>query len=365
MGKVAETAAFLRSPPDRRGVSVINRMLLDIDSRRAAAGMGASGANPDIRSVSVRPGRAVPSGFSLSLVALLIGVCVAGFVGWREWQARPTTNAIPTQVVVLPQPAKVAESSIPAPPPVEEMRGLPALPLPATASAGPEPTGMPTVDLSTPARNAARPSPETFKLSLKLSELAANLPAVRAPAAATPLAIATTPGTTTITSAPVRQVAADETVFAARAMWREGAHAGALTTLREALASAEATRNTRATSALARELARLEVADNRSQDALDLLKRLEPLLGDDADVLALRGNAEQRLAKHAEAAQSYLSALRMRPTEGKWMLGAAISLAAIGKLDEAKVWADRASARDAITPTIAAYLQQLGIAVRQ
>ena len=352
-------------------MSVINRMLLDIDSRRAAAGVEPNRSNPDIRSVSVRPSRAVPAGPSLWFVALLIGVCVAGFVGWREWQTRPAANAMSVPVSAPPRPAKAAESAVPAPlpapapPPLAEMRGLPAVPRPASASAGPELSAKSTVDLPTPARNAAPPSLETLKLSLKLSALVADIPAVRAPVMAAPPVTATAPGTTTITSAPMRQVAADETVFAARAMWSDGAHAGALATLREALAKAEASRNTRATLALAKELARLEVADNRAQDALDLLKRLEQLLGEDADAWALRGNAEQRLAKHAEAAQSYLAALRMRPTEGKWMLGAAISLAAIGKLDEAKTWADRARERDAVTPNIAAYLQQLGIVVRR
>jgi tetratricopeptide (TPR) repeat protein len=112
-------------------------------------------------------------------------------------------------------------------------------------------------------------------------------------------------------------------------------------------------------------LARLEVADNRPQAALDLLKRLENLLAEDGDAWALRGNAEQRLGLHADAAQSHLIALRIRPTEGKWMIGAAISLAALGKLDEAQMWAERARERDAVTPAIAAYLQQLGITTRR
>ena len=345
-------------------MSVINRMLLDIDSRRAVAGVDATRAYPDIRSVSARPGVAASGSRWRWVVALLIAICAAGFVGWREWQASPSANAVSTPIVTQPRPAKVAESAVPAPlsapapPPVAEMGGL-------SAVARPEPNGKPPLEAPTPARNAPRPSTETLKLSLKLSALVADIPLARSPATATPPVTAPAAGTTTFTSAPMRQVAADETVFAARAMWGEGAHAGALATLREALAAAEAARNNRATVALARESARLHVADNRPQDALNLLGRLEPLLAEDADAWALRGNAEQRLAMHAEAAQSYLAALRMRPTEGKWMLGAAISLAAIGKLDEAKTWADRARERDAVTPTIAAYLQQLGIVVRR
>ena len=352
-------------------MSVINRMLLDIDSRRAAAGVDASGAYPDIRSVSARPAIAVRGSRWLWVVALLIGICAAGFVSWREWQARPSVTAVSTPMVTQPPPPKTAESAIPAPLPapaplpVAETGGLLAVALPEPVPTAPEPIATSTINSLTPARNAPRPSIETLKLSPKLSSLVADMPLARSPAKATPPVTAPAAGTTTITSAPMRQVAADETVFAARAMWGEGAHAGALATLREALAAAEAARNNRATVALARELARLHVADNRPQDALNLLGRLEPLLGEDADAWALRGNAEQRLAMHAEAAQSYLAALRMRPTEGKWMLGAAISLAAIGKLDEAKTWADRARERDAVTPTIAAYLQQLGIVVRR
>lgn len=352
-------------------MSVINRMLQDIDSRRAAAGAEVSGAYPDIRSVSERPAVAAPSGRLLWVVALLIGVCATGIAFWREWQTRPSVNVVSIPMVAQQPQAKKVESVVsaplpaPAPLPVAETRSLPTVAAPEQVPAADEPIAKSPVDAPTPARNAARPSIETLKLSLKLSALVADIPAARPPATATPPVAATAPGTPTITSAPVRQVAADETVFAARALWGDGSHAGALATLREALAAAEATHNNRATVALARELARLHVADNRAQDGLDLLRRMESLLGDDADAWALRGNAEQRLATHAEAAQSYLTALRMRPSEGKWMLGAAISLAAIGKLDEAKTWADRARERDAVTPTIAAYLQQLGIVVRR
>jgi tetratricopeptide (TPR) repeat protein len=159
-------------------------------------------------------------------------------------------------------------------------------------------------------------------------------------------------------------VAAAETVASARLLWEEGSRAGALATLREALAAAEDSGDREATRALARELAGMELASNRAQAALELLMRLSGLFGGDADALALRGNAQQRLALHAEAADSYLAALRLRPTEGKWMLGAAISLAALGRKAEAQAWVDRARERGAITPPIAAYLQQLGMATR-
>ena len=208
-------------------------------------------------------------------------------------------------------------------------------------------------------------------MSMQLSMLVADAPPAPAPATATskraPVASVApaAPGTTTITNTPIRQVATDETLAVARTLWANGARTDAMATLREALAAAESARSQRSIAALARELARLEVADNRPQSALDLLRRLEGTLVDDADAWALRGNAEQRLGLHADAAQSYLGALRLKPSEGKWMLGAAISLAAAGRMDEAQSWVEKARERDAVTPTIASYLLQLGIAPRR
>ena len=326
-------------------MSVVNRMLQDIDRRRAAAGVDTPKAYPDIRSVATRPSHAAPIGRTILIAALFIGACAAGAIIWRESKVRTLENTTSP-----PQIDDAGKGRLQAERPAEVV--LPAEVVPIA----PEPIGKLVAESPAP-----QPSAETLRLSLKLSALAANLPAARLPATAAPVANAVAPGTTTISRSPVRQVAADETVQAARGMWSDGSRVGAVATLREALAVAETTHNDRATVVLARELARLDVADNRVEDALNLLRRLEPVFSEDADAWALRGNAEQRLAMHAEAAQSYLAALRIRPTEGKWMLGAAISLAAIGKLDEAKTWAERARERGAITPTISAYLQQLGI----
>lgn len=370
-------------------MSVVNRMLQDIDRRRSSAGFDAR-PNLDIRSVA--PGaersRRLPlsqrkrGGKLTAILLVIVGAMVALFV-WREWQMR-TVPAVPAPLTVaMSQPSTTTAATtplVPLPPPVvttpavvEPVVAASLVSAPALAAA--------TVAVVQPASpnvtKATLPTAETLKLSMKLSALVADAPpvmtavknkppvvtAVPAPAPA-PATITTTPNSTP-SSTPLRQVAADETVRVARGLWNEGSRSAAMETLREALASAEAARNTRAMAPLVRELARLQVADNHAQTGLDLLKRLENLLIDDADAWALRGNAEQRLALHNEAAESYLAALRLRPTEGKWMIGAAISLAASGRQDDARVWVERARERGAVTPTIAAYLQQLGIAARQ
>jgi hypothetical protein len=349
-------------------MSVVNRMLLDIDRRRAAAAGTGATATSDVRSVSSSP--RAKANASINAGTLLIGAALVLVVAALLWsRPRDSQTAAVVATTVLP--------SAPAPEPA------------ATASApvvaAPNPVES-TVAKTSPAREPLQPA-DRLKLSMQLSALVADAPtepvakparevkpsvtpsapAVSAPPPAQAPAPTPTqaPSRTTITTQPVRQVASDETIAAARLLWNDGARAGALSTLRDALATAEATKTQKAIAPLARELARLEVVDGRPQEGLELLKRLENEFAEDADAWALRGNAEQRLGLHADAAQSHLIALRIRPNEGKWMIGAAISLAALGKMNEAQNWAERARELNAVTPAIATYLQQLGIATRR
>lgn len=361
---MAATPAVVLGAAEPRAVSVVNRMLQDIDRRLGATAIDAQRAG--VRSV---PERAKPGSFRVRTVwiALLsITAGVAAAVTWDQWRAPDRTEA-PMRAVAsnASAPVVVQASLIAAPAPAPAQAAV-APAIAADVVREPDPIAAPVArepdPISTPS-NAGRPAVESFKLALKLSSqapVAAASPALARAAAPPPLSTARVEKA----EVPVRLVAADETVSAARTMWIGGARAGALGTLREALAAAEASQNAAAVMPLARELARLEVADNRPQAAIELLKRMDPVFGADAEALALRGNAEQRLALHADAAQSYLAALRLRPGEGKWMLGAAISLAADGKRDEAQAWVDRARERGAITPAIGPYLQQLGIAPR-
>ncbi len=340
-------------------MSVINRMLKDID-RRNTASADASPVGVGPRKISPRRPHAGLAERFLWLAGVIVAVVAIGILVWRHWQAPAAPVAAGAASIVSPTAPAIVAVAPPATAPVaatqppavviEPPVAAPEIVTPALQSPAP---------LISPGPTATSIAADKLKLSMKLSALVADAPPVveNVKRAAPPI----TPGKTTITNTPVRQVATDETLATARAIWSEGSRAAAQATLREALAAAESTRDQRAIVLLGREIARLEVADNRPQAALDLLKRLESQLVADADALALRGNAEQRLGLHTDATEAYLAALRLRPGEGKWMLGAAISLAASGKLEEAQVWVDRARERDAITPTIGAYLKQLGI----
>lgn len=345
-------------------MSVVNRMLQDIDHRIGTTAFDAQSAVPDVRGVPPRVvgWRRFPRQVGATAIVVAAGALLA--FGWGEgrWWRSDGGAALPRRAVA-PIPAAVMQPLQPPAPAANAETG--------TGAAASQ--GQPASDATPP--QALRVPIESFKLSFDLSPLqskprpveVASIPKpTRATGAVRPAAVGPVETARMAPASPVavRQVAAAETVASARLMWQEGSRNDAYATVREALAAAETSRDPQATRTLALELARLELAGNRAQAALDLLRRQGVLLGDDADALALRGNAQQRLVLHGEAAESYLAALRVRPTEGKWMLGAAISLAAEGRTEEAQAWANRARDRGAITPPIAAYLQQLGVGTR-
>jgi Flp pilus assembly protein TadD len=152
----------------------------------------------------------------------------------------------------------------------------------------------------------------------------------------------------------------------AQSLWNTGSHEAALDLMREALNVVERSGgNAGVLASLARELARMEMAQGRVAQALSMLTRLEPALSGVAEVWALRGNAAQRLGRHEESAAAYLTALKLRPNEARWMLGAAVSLAAQGQTASAAEQAEKARAAGALSPELASYLRQLGVPLRE
>jgi len=142
--------------------------------------------------------------------------------------------------------------------------------------------------------------------------------------------------------------------------------------LREALAAAERAAPVGTPSGnhselvlLARELARMDLIEDRAGPTLEMLTRLEPALSSFADIWAIRGNAAQRLGRHQESVAAYLMALKLRPDEPRWMLGAAVSLAAQGQTVSAAELAEKARVGGVLNPEVAAYLRELGVPLRE
>ncbi|NCN97726.1 MAG: tetratricopeptide repeat protein [Rhodoferax sp.] len=157
----------------------------------------------------------------------------------------------------------------------------------------------------------------------------------------------------------------------AQSLWHAGSRVAAMELLQQALSKVEASSavalpvtGSSALAQLARELARMNLAEGQVHQALALLTRLEPQLSQIAEVWAMRGNAAQRLGQHADAVKSYKQALLLKPDEPRWMTGQAVSLAAQGQLTAAGDLAEKARVLGGLRPEIASYLRQLGVAVR-
>ncbi len=387
-------------------MSVINKMLRDLDSRQAA------GTNPvsepeagtamargtRIVNESGRAGRqrALPR-FAVVMVAtvLVLGGAAAGWwylnqsllpqrqVPQREVaQARVAATAPPQStptVASAVNPLVTASATVaPVVAVAPVMAVVPVVPIPA----------LPVVaKLPVPVAPAgAAPAVASLKMDSTFS-WAPSLGAVSGPkAAGVPRTVperslperSITPTTTipsvasTVPPSPPRQLPALEVLAQAQSLWSAGSHEAAIDLLHEALAATERASlagapagNHAVLASLARELARMELAQGRVSQVLQMLTRLEPALSGVADVWAIRGNAAQRLGRHQESAAAYLTALKLRPGEPRWMLGAAVSLAAQGQTAAAAELAEKARADGVLSPEVATYLRQLGVPLRE
>ncbi|NDP40475.1 MAG: hypothetical protein GZ093_17315 [Rhodoferax sp.] len=399
-------------------MSVINKMLRDLDSRQAECPVHGSSAAPaaDARAGAVRdtlsvkgvdqPGRKAQS---LSRIVQLVTtvLTVVGVAAWwylnQSTSPQPSVQAIQLSQSPKPQPQPFATPVSPSAPPLTS--GLAVAPPPVDTPPVrviTKPAVVPRPESAQAPATVAAAAPKTgvspIDFSLKMDNLLQHAPspaaATRAPAAGTPRigseptlshpaasepmqAPAAIPKViaSTASAAPQSQTrppAAQEALAQAQQLWNAGSRSAAIDLLQEALALAERASQVDAPSgshsvvaSIARELARMELAEGRVSQALTLLTRLEPQLSGVADIWAIRGNAAQRLGQHPASAAAYLMALKLRPNEPRWMLGAAVSLAAQGQTTAAAELAERARDGGALSPEVAGYLRQLGVPLRE
>jgi tetratricopeptide (TPR) repeat protein len=214
-------------------------------------------------------------------------------------------------------------------------------------------------------------SAATEPLQLRMTATSAIARTLPAGLAATPgnAASTTTPsaaaGAESANSSARQAQAGREALTQAQALWSAGSHDAAIELLQQALALAERSSPAGATqpllASMARELGRMLLADGRAAATLELLTRLEPALGREADIWALRGNAAQRLGRHPDSVRAYNTALQLRPGEQRWLLGAAVSLAALGQTAQASEMVDKARALGPVSKDVLAYLRQAGV----
>ena len=380
-------------------MSVINKMLRDLDQRQTpAAQTTKANANPGTSphlgvlqgTVSLNGGATTPPaptapgrsalwlGLILTNAALVVGggawLWHAGYLDAPHTQApAPPVQAAP--IVVIAPPVEQAASA-----PVEAA-SAPATTASAPATVTTAPTLVPKSAAAPMAAPASAPPavpvqrPATPPVTSPIS-IAPAPPALRAPTPiATPVAVpvvaAVAVPVDATTTAQRQQQATKEAMAHAQSLWNAGSHDAAIELMQAVLATTERTVAGVASPAHAqllslpvRELTRMQLAVSRPAPVLELLTRLEPLLSGQADLWAVRANAAQRMGRHQDSVHAYTIALQSRPNEQRWLLGAAVSLAALGQIASAGDMADKARAVGAISKDVQAYLRQSGVPIK-
>jgi MSHA biogenesis protein MshN len=379
-------------------MSVINKMLRDLDQRQSPS--TAPAADPVRRhTVSVEAhssprGSAAPRsrwGLWLAMVALV--ALAGGVYGW-QWMGgeaavrgdapvslrlkdddvlnlqAPSQAPIPvatpaavavSEVVVDAAPLPLAAASAPIEPAV-------VVTTPPTTVAAAPPSALATAVVPPNATGAAveSPRPQPVVSAASVVPRAAAVASVPASSSASP-ARPVVPATGSPAPLPVvgvaqrQQQAARDALGQAQALWNSGSQDNAVTALQAAVAVAERQDNAGLLVPLVRELARMELARGHPGAVLELLTRLEPQLADQPDLWAVRANVAQRLGRHQDSLLAYGVALQSRPTESRWLLGMAVSLAAMGQTSQASAMVDKARAVGPISPDVLQYLRQQGV----
>lgn len=342
-------------------MSVINKMLRDLDQRNSEPAAERK-HTISVDTTHIAPPRRKPGGSHAALAAILLSLLVLAGGAWWGWQQLHPVNS-PT----VSTPVNVATAATPASAPVAVV----SAPVAAEPVTAPVPTPEPAASIAVPSPAVAAPvvtaasinTPLKLETTLKLPKSAKEMPAEPATHPA--------PAPAPLAAGQRLLQAGREAQAQAQALWNSGAKDAAIDLLQQAVGNLERGMATESLpgqlpllSALVRDLTRMQLADGRAGAAWDLLVRLEPLIRSDPDLWAVRGNAAQRLGRHQDSAHAYLAALQSRPNEQRWLLGAAVSLAASGQTAAAAEMADKARAVGGISPEVQAYLRQAGVPLR-
>ncbi len=388
-------------------MSIINKMLQDLDRRQGLSDTEAATAIPQVRTV---PPLRKDREWFWRIIAVLM-VLAVGWVAWIAWQLQPRESIATEQAFKAAQAPRVARAAVQAPAapppapmtPTEQKPAMPALapeaekPAASAAVVQAEKPAAPAADVK--AEKPAAPQVEAPKAPAKKT-VAASKPA---PAPAAPRSLNLDVPAARILQAPAAQAqgparlekldrvrSPDERAEAefrrgvgllnqGRSSEAEEAFAGALAVspsheaARQALVAMqleqrridEARRllqegvalnpgNARFAAVLGRVL--LERKDYAG--ALDTVNGLKGPGQGDPDVQSIRGTALQRLGRHAEAVDAFQAALRREPQNGAVWMGLGISFEALGRKPDASEAFRRAAATGSLGNEARSYAEQ-------
>lgn len=355
-------------------MSVINKMLQELDRRHAPAGAPGHARHPEVRAVPARPAR--QEWFWRVVAALML--VAAAWTGWVVFQLRPYSLA--TDLAFR----AAVNSQRQAPAAAVEAVAAPAVLVPAQAAAAPAPeqlaAPMETLRLALTIDTPLAPRPAARPAARKVADAAPPKPKSVAAAASAPARIEKRDRD----GPPVERA---ESEFRRAALLLErGRVADAEDALRRALQADPSHRPARQTLiALHIEQGRIEDARRHLQEglalhpgyapyavalariyvdrgehlpALDVLDAARTGGQDSADYHAMRGAILLRMGRHGEAADAYRAALNVGTQSGASWIGLGVSLDASGRGAEAAEAFRRGIANGALTDDLRAYAEQ-------
>jgi MSHA biogenesis protein MshN len=372
-------------------MSIINRMLRELDRRRAASTDDGEALRAQVRAVAA-PARASGEWF-WRIVAMLM-LFAASWTIWVIYQLQPRSVATELaqraaegtrrRAPVGPGPAPAAAPSAAQPPPaaVAEAPAAPAVP---TQKPAPEKLAAPIEMLRLALTIDTPLAPRPAKAAAKPVDGARAGPGPADSAARAPAA----PGSVRVEKRDRVRAAGDQAEMEFRraaTLLNSGRVADAEDALIAALNADRSHQAARQTLiALYLEQRRIDEAQRHLQEGLDAnpsyapfavalarihvdrrnydeaLRVLEQAKGTgqgNADLHALRGAVLQRLARQAEAADAYRMALDSGPQAGTSWVGLGISLEALGRRPEAAEAFRRGVATGTLTADLKAYAEQ-------
>jgi MSHA biogenesis protein MshN len=353
-------------------MSLVNKMLRDLDARRA--GDGERAALPAaVTPLAAR--RESDRGLPLTLLAVVVAVGL-GAAAWYGLQARNPEPPAAVSVVAVVEPAAI-QATAPAPESVgpslrmaDELSATPTVPAapsrktaavavapkaPELASAGVVPSA---VSLQTPVVALPKVPPASSGEGRIDKQVRLPSPSERAEMDYRRGVLAQ------------RQGNAEEAAGNYRAALEAHAeHAAARQTLAALLIEAkrfdeaeELLRkgvelpSTRLASTLA--LARLKVERNQASAALELLQKNAASGERSAEYQGFAGALLNRAGRAPEAVEYYQAATRLAPTEGRWWAGLGIALDAAGKGPEAREAYQKARSLPGLPADLAQHIEQ-------
>lgn len=355
-------------------MSLINKMLQDLDARRVQEG----GSVPHIVKPMVRSEGRSASTIVTSFAALLAGgLLIAGSIAaWRFYDQRQAKVAVPATPSVTIVNAAARPAAVPAPKVAVPALTQQVAPAPAASLPTPEPEAAAPQDdvvMDAPVQEAPKPA---AKVRAPAPSPKREKPAASAKKALEPVQVQgrvmssqqRAEGDYRRATAALQEGRVREAIdLLEDALVAEPRHDAARQTLVRLLIEArrgeEAMRVLQAglvldprQPAMAMLLARLQI--EHGGNGIETLVRSLPYAAGDADYEGFLAGALQRTSRHREAIEQYQAAVRSAPGNGVWWMGLGISLQAEKRAPEAAAAYARALATEGLSPELRTFVER-------